>query len=267
MNEGHSSAAETFASRENILGVLISAIDMPQALSTIESWITTRDPHYVTVSPAHAVMDASRDPELRRIFNTSGMTTPDGMSIVWLLKLRGYHHVERVYGPDLMLETCQFGISRQWRHFFYGGEPAVAETLAEKLGSQFPGLQVAGTYTPPFRPLTLEEDEEIIKYINNAEADIIWVGLGSPKQEYWMAEHLGKINAPVMIGVGAAFDFLAGTKPQAPRWIQRSGLEWLFRFVNEPRRLWPRYRQYPRFFLLAVAQLIGLMKFDHSNDV
>jgi N-acetylglucosaminyldiphosphoundecaprenol N-acetyl-beta-D-mannosaminyltransferase len=163
-----------------------------------------------------------------------------------------------VYGPDLLLEACRFGLSLGWRHFFYGGEAGVAAALAAKLAGQYPGLRIAGIYSPPFRPLTEVEDQEVLRLINDSGADIVWVGLGSPKQEYWMAEHLGKLHAPVMIGVGAAFDFLSGQKPQAPRWIQRSGLEWLFRLATEPRRLWPRYRQYPKFVLLALGQLLGL---------
>jgi N-acetylglucosaminyldiphosphoundecaprenol N-acetyl-beta-D-mannosaminyltransferase len=247
--------------KENILGVQVSVINMDQALRTVDAWILERDSHYVTVTPAHSIMDAYQDHALRRIINASGMSTPDGMSIVWLLKLRGYSHVERVYGPDLLLEACRFGLSLGWRHFFYGGEAGVAAALASKQADQYPGLRIAGTYTPPFRPLTEVEDQEVLRLINDSGADIVWVGLGSPKQEYWMAEHLGQLHAPVMVGVGAAFDFLSGSKPQAPKWVQRSGLEWLFRFFTEPRRLWPRYRQYPKFVLLVAAQLLGLKSY------
>lgn len=250
--------------RANILGVLISPISMRQALETIASWIENRDPHYVTVTPAHAVMDAYEDSELRRIFNASGMTTPDGMAIVLLLKLRGYRRVSRVYGPDLMLETCRAGLETGYRHFLYGGAEGVADALAGKLCTRFAGLAVVGTYAPPFRDLTEAEDRSIVNRINSARPDIVWVGLSTPKQERWMAAHLGRIEAPVMIGVGAAFDFLSGTKPQAPRWMQRSGLEWLFRLATEPRRLWPRYRQYPQFVFLAAAQLLGLKRFPEA---
>jgi N-acetylglucosaminyldiphosphoundecaprenol N-acetyl-beta-D-mannosaminyltransferase len=206
-------------------------------------------------------MDAYRDPELRRIFNASGMTTPDGMAIVWLLRLQGHRRVSRVYGPDLMLEVCRAGVAKGYRHFLYGGDEGVANRLAQALVERFPGLRIAGTHTPPFRALTDDEDLQVIAKINASGADIVWVGLSTPKQEWWMAGHLGKIDAPVMVGVGAAFDFLSGRKPQAPLWIQRSGLEWLFRLATEPRRLWPRYRQYPLFVVLAVAQLLGLKRF------
>jgi len=250
--------------RVNVLGVRVSAIQMADALAAIDHWIQTRTPQYVTVTPAHAVMDADRDPELRRIFNQSGMTTPDGMAIVWLLRLRGHREVERVYGPDVMLATCRAGMQRGYRHYLYGGGDGVADLLARRLGEECPGLLIVGTHTPPFRELTEDEDASVVDLINSAQPDIVWVGLSTPKQERWMAAHRGRIIAPVMIGVGAAFDFLSGTKPQAPRWMRRSGLEWLFRFATEPRRLWPRYRQYPRFVLLALAQLLGLRQYPDA---
>jgi N-acetylglucosaminyldiphosphoundecaprenol N-acetyl-beta-D-mannosaminyltransferase len=206
-------------------------------------------------------MDAYYDDGFRRILNSSGLTTPDGMSVVWILKLLGQKEVGRVYGPDLMLALCKYGVEKKYRHYLYGGEPGVAEALASQLTDMFDGLQIAGIHSPPFRKLTNEEDQETIEKINAAKPDIVWVGLSSPKQEYWMAEHLERINVPVMIGVGAAFDFLSGSKPQAPGWMQRSGLEWLFRFLTEPRRLWPRYRQYPLFVWLVLLQIFGLKEF------
>ncbi len=242
--------------RERILGVSISALNLDVAVCRINAWIQARDPQYVCVTPAHGVMDARSDPELLEIFNNSGMTTPDGMSIVWILKLLGHRHVARVYGPDLMLATCEAGVERGWRHFLYGGQEGVAEALAEALGRRFPGIEIAGTWTPPFRPLTPEEDEAVIRKIRDSGADIVWVGISTPKQERWMAAHVGRVGAPVLIGVGAAFDFLSGGKRQAPRWIQRAGIEWLFRFVHEPRRLWPRYSRYPLFALLVGRQLV-----------
>jgi N-acetylglucosaminyldiphosphoundecaprenol N-acetyl-beta-D-mannosaminyltransferase len=246
----------------SILGVMMSPINMQQALKTIGAWIAAHESHYVTVTPAHAVMDAFKDPGLRRVFNASGMTTPDGMSIVWVLRLRGHRQVSRVYGPDLMLEVCQAGLALGYRHFLYGGGGGVASALAEKLRARLPGLHIVGTCTPPFRDLTEDEDQGVVESINAARPDIVWVGLSTPKQERWMAAHLGRINAPVLIGVGAAFDFLSGTKPQAPHWIQRSGLEWLFRLATEPRRLWRRYAQYPLFGLLVAAESLGLLRVD-----
>jgi N-acetylglucosaminyldiphosphoundecaprenol N-acetyl-beta-D-mannosaminyltransferase len=245
----------------NILGVLVSPIAMDDARRAIEGWVANRTMTYVTVTPAHAVMDASRDPELRRIFNASGLTTPDGMAIVWILRLRGYRKVERVYGADLMLEVCRDGLEKGYRHFLLGGEEGVADALRRSLMVRFPGIQVTGTLTPAFGPISEQEDRVAVERVNGARPDIVWVGLGTPKQERWMAAHLGRLTAPVMIGVGAAFDFLSGRKPQAPHWMQRIGMEWFFRLATEPRRLWPRYRQYPRFALLALAQLTGLRRF------
>lgn len=242
----------------NVLGVGIGAVSMAHTLDAIEGWIERRERNYVCVTPAHAVMQARRDPEFRRILNRSGLTTPDGMSIVWLLRLHGHRHVERVYGPDLMLTVCEAGLAKGYRHFLYGGAPGVAGELGARLQTRFPGLRIVGAITPPFGPPTPEEEAQAIAEIDSSHADIVWVGLSTPKQEHWMAAHVGRLSAPVLIGVGAAFDFLSGRKPQAPRWMQRSGLEWLFRLATEPRRLWPRYRQYPLFVLLAAAQILGL---------
>ncbi len=190
------------------------------------------------------------------------MTTPDGMPLVWLSRLHGRRHVSRVYGPDLLIAVCQESIRAGYRHFFYGGAEGVPEALAAALLRRFPGLVVAGTYSPPFRPLTPEEDEQIVAMIDRARPDIVWVGLGAPKQEYWMAEHVGRLEAPVMVGVGAAFDFHSGRKKQAPRWMQRSGLEWLFRLLTEPRRLWRRYLiNNPLFLWLVALQLLGLRRY------
>jgi N-acetylglucosaminyldiphosphoundecaprenol N-acetyl-beta-D-mannosaminyltransferase len=244
--------------RVNILGVGVSAITMAMALRTIEEWITLRVPHYVCVTSVHGVMESQRDASLRQIHNRAGMVTPDGMPLVWLSRLMGFRRVERVYGPDLMLAACERSTELGHRHFFYGGGPGVAERLAARLQVRFPGLKLAGTCSPPFRPLTPEEDRAVVERINAALPDIVWVGLSTPKQERWMASHIGRLQAPVLIGVGAAFDFHAGLKQQAPRWVQRSGLEWLFRLVMEPRRLWRRYLiNNPGFLMLILLQALG----------
>jgi N-acetylglucosaminyldiphosphoundecaprenol N-acetyl-beta-D-mannosaminyltransferase len=246
--------------RFDLLGVNISAIHMGQAVSAIESWISEKQPHYVCVTPAHAVMDCFDNPGLRAIYNASGMTTPDGMAVVWWLRWHGQRQVERVYGPDLVLAVCQRSLETGWRHYFYGGGPGVAVDLGRSLQARFPGLQVAGVYSPPFGPLSADEDRAITAQIVASKADIVWVGLGAPRQEVWMSEHAGWVGAPVLVGVGAAFDFLSGHKRQAPRWIQRRGLEWLFRLVSEPRRLWRRYvLGYPRFVVLAGLQALREM--------
>ena len=250
------------APRLNILGVGVNALTLEDAVVTIGDTIESRLREYVCVVPAHSVMDCVRDPSLRQVFNGAGMCTPDGMAIVWLLKLHGHRRVSRVYGPDLMLAVCERSIAAGWRHFFLGGAAGVADELVLHLDNRYPGLRVAGTLSPPFRQLSATEDDELVALINASRPDIVWVGLGSPKQERWMAAHAGKISAPVMIGVGAAFDFLSGHKVQAPRWMRQSGLEWLFRWAEEPLRLFPRYVRYPLFAALVAAQAVGLNRYD-----
>jgi N-acetylglucosaminyldiphosphoundecaprenol N-acetyl-beta-D-mannosaminyltransferase len=249
--------------RVNLLGVGVSAIDMTQALTQITDWIRRGEQHHVCVTGVHGIMESQRDETLREIHNQAGMVTPDGMPLVWFCRLRGKAHVTRVYGPDLMLACCQRSVALGWRHYFYGGGEGVAPLLAERLGGRFPGLNVAGVYSPPFRPLTPDEDQAVVDRINAAGPDIVWVGLSTPKQERWMAAHRGHLLAPVLIGCGAAFDFHAGLKAQAPRWIQQVGLEWLFRLATEPRRLWRRYlRNNPAFVWRVLLQSTGIARYD-----
>jgi N-acetylglucosaminyldiphosphoundecaprenol N-acetyl-beta-D-mannosaminyltransferase len=244
--------------RVNILGVGVSAINMTQALDTIDGWISQRDRHYVCITGVHGVMESQRDERLRQIHNQAGLVTPDGMPLAWLSRWKRFPWVERVCGSDLMLAVCRQSLVKGYRHYFYGGAKGVPEKLADRLIRCFPGLQVAGLYSPPYRTLTKDEDERVIRTINDAKPDIVWVGLSTPKQEYWMSEHLGRIGAAVMVGVGAAFDFHAGLKKRAPRWMQRCGLEWCFRLITEPRRLWRRYLiNNPWFLWLILCQALG----------
>jgi len=193
-------------------------------------------------------MESQRDPELLDIHNRSGLTTPDGMPMVWAGRRAGLSGIERVYGPDLMLAVCERSVQEGWSHYFYGGKEGVAEQLAERLSTLFQGLKVVGTYSPPFRALTADESDEIVDMINTAAPDIVWVGLSTPKQEHWMAGHVDRLSASALLGVGAAFDIHAGLLPQAPAWMQRYGFEWFYRLVKEPRRLWRRYlRNNPAF--------------------
>ena len=249
--------------RGNILGVHVNAIRMSDALDALSSWIETRQPHYVCVTPAYSVLQGHDDLDLRRIYNTSGLTTPDGAPVTWILQWKGFKHVERVYGPDLMAAVCGCSVEHCWTHYFYGGSPAVLDRLQERLHQRYPGIRIAGMDAPPFRPLTPEEDEEGVERIRAAAPDILWIGLGAPRQDRWMAEHIDRLNGPVLVGVGAAFDFLSGQKPQAPKWMQRNGLEWIFRLASEPGRLWRRYLLgNPRFIWLVFLQAIGVLKFD-----
>jgi N-acetylglucosaminyldiphosphoundecaprenol N-acetyl-beta-D-mannosaminyltransferase len=253
--------------RTNILGVGVSAINMGLALQQIEVWVTRAERQYVCVANVHTITESQRDQRLQSINNLAGMVTPDGMPLVWLSRMKGHPFVERVYGPDLLQAACERSLKTGWQHFFLGGASGVADRLAERFIMRYPGLKIAGTESPPFRGVTHDEDEALIAEINAAGPDILWVGLGAPKQEYWMAEHLGRVSVPVMIGVGAAFDFHTGTKRQAPYWMQRTGFEWLYRLVREPRRLWRRYLVYnPLFIYMVFLHLTGLKQFPLNQN-
>jgi len=252
--------------RSNILGVGVSAINIAVAMQVMDQWIEARTPNYVCVTGVHGVMESQSDPALRQIHNKAGLVTPDGMPLVWLSRVMGQHDVDRVYGPDLMLAYCQHSVEKGYRHFLYGSSPAVLAQLESNLRRQFPGIMIVGVISPPFRALTAEEDQATVDEINGAAPDIVWVGLSTPKQELWMAAHVKRLDAPVLVGVGAAFDFHAGSKQQAPYWMQRSGLEWLFRLVTEPRRLWRRYLyNNPRFILSVCLQLSGLRHYSMQS--
>jgi N-acetylglucosaminyldiphosphoundecaprenol N-acetyl-beta-D-mannosaminyltransferase len=248
--------------RIDVLGVGISAINMDQAVAELARWVDDGEQHYVCVTGVHGVMESQSDRELLEIHNRSGLTTPDGMPMVWAGKRAGADAMSRVYGPDLMLEICARSAEQGWRHFFYGGKEGVPELLARKLQERFEGLEVVGTYSPPFRPLTGAESDEIATMINKADPHFVWVGLSTPKQERWMDANIGRLQAPAVLGVGAAFDIHAGLLPQAPGWMQQRGLEWLYRLIKEPRRLWKRYLgNNPRFVLKVLRRpprLVGV---------
>ncbi len=227
--------------RVDVLGVGVSTINQDMALDEVTRWIETGERHYVCVTGVHGVMESQRDPELKAIHNASGLTTPDGMPMVWAGHKAGAAWMDRVYGPDLMLNVLTRAAERGWSSFLYGGKDGVPELLARKLAERIPGVTIAGSHSPPFRPLTEAEDAAIVDRINDSGAQLVWVGLSTPKQERWMAAHRERLTAPALFGVGAAFDFHAGLVPQAPPWMQRNGLEWLYRLTKEPKRLWRRY--------------------------
>jgi N-acetylglucosaminyldiphosphoundecaprenol N-acetyl-beta-D-mannosaminyltransferase len=240
--------------RVDVLGVGISCTDIPGVVDCISEWIADREGHYVCVTGMHGVMESRDDSELREIHNRSGLTTPDGMPMVWASRWAGIRQARRVYGPDLMAAVMERGTAHGWRSYFLGGAPGVADQFAARIRSKNPDVQIVGCYSLPFRALSPAEDAALVDELNRAQPDIIWVGLGTPKQERWMASHLHLVAAPVLVGVGAAFDFGAGTVRQAPRWMQRSGFEWLFRLAMEPRRLWRRYVYNIPRFLVALAR-------------
>lgn len=250
------------ADRVNVLGVGISVLNLRTAVAAMADAIAVRRKGYICVTGVHGVMEAQGDAGFKAILNRAFLCTPDGMPMVWAGKLNRYREMNRVYGPDLMLDVCSWSESSGARHFFYGGADGVADLLVQKLRARFPKLQVAGTYTPPFRPLTADEDHQLQDLIRTSKPDILWVGLSTPKQERFMAEYLAKLDVTLMVGVGAAFDFHSGRVKQAPYWMQRSGLEWFYRLCSEPRRLAKRYlRNNPLFVLKFTAQRLGLKKY------
>jgi len=247
----------------NVLGVGVSAVNMTTARAHIGGWIRDGRTEYVCVTGVHGVMESQRQEDVKRIHNRAGLVVPDGMPLVWLLKLAGHCYVTRVYGPDLMLAVFADTVATRATHFLYGSSETVLANLQRNLTRRFPNVTIVGALSPPFRALTESEDQEIVERINQSNPDIIWVGLSTPKQERWMAEHRDRLKAPVLIGVGAAFDFHAGLKAQAPRFLQKLGLEWLFRLCTEPRRLWRRYlMNNPAFVALICAQATGLKSYS-----
>ncbi|MGH6675126.1 MAG: WecB/TagA/CpsF family glycosyltransferase [Xanthobacteraceae bacterium] len=245
--------------RVNILGVGVMSMDMARVVATLDRWRDEGRRHYVCCVCVDGIVTAQRDEEIRRTLNHAGLAIQDGMPLVWWSRAAGYGEARRVTAPDLVDAMCALGAERGHRHFFYGATPEVLERMVARLSGRFPGLIVAGHRAPPFRPVTEEEDAADVAAINAAQPDYVWVGMGMPKQEKWMASHVGRISATALLGVGAAFDWHAGTKPRAPVWMQRSGLEWLFRLAREPRRLARRYLAGNSIFLaLALQQALGL---------
>jgi N-acetylglucosaminyldiphosphoundecaprenol N-acetyl-beta-D-mannosaminyltransferase len=251
------------ASRMNILGVGISTIDMGDALKLSDALIRSEKRSYICVTDVHTVIEAQSDSALRSILNRSFLTTPDGVPLVWVGRLLGHRRVRRVYGPDFLMEMCKVSGERKYRHFFFGGKPGVAQRLAAKLMKRFPGLEIVGVYTPPFRPLSSDEERQLEQMVKEAQPDILWVGLGSPKQERFMAQFCGRLDAKLMVGVGAAFDIHSGAVKEAPQWIKNLGLQWLHRLAQEPRRLWKRYSICIPSFIWGVSlQVLGLRRFS-----
>ncbi len=239
------------------LGIRVDAVQIPDVVRTMQDWISERRAlRFIAATGMHGVTEAQKDEHLLKVLNSADLVVPDGMPLVWLARRRGIPLERRVYGPELMETFCR-DTGGSYRHFLYGGSPGVAEKLSHVMQDRF-GVKVAGILCPPFRPLAPEEDKEVIEVINRSEADIIWIGLSTPKQESWMYEHRESLKVPVAVGVGAAFDFLSGTKTSAPRWMQENGLEWLFRLIKEPRRLWPRYLfGGSRFIYLVARESLG----------
>jgi N-acetylglucosaminyldiphosphoundecaprenol N-acetyl-beta-D-mannosaminyltransferase len=247
--------------RLDVLGVEVSAADIPIAIEEIDRWVRQGHRSYVTLTGVHGVMESVRNEAVRRVHNAAGLVLPDGMPLVWLLWHGGFEFADRVCGPDLMPAIFDHSQQTGYRHFLYGAAPRTLELLKGNLERKFPAAEIVGAHAPPFRPAGADEDDAVIEAINASAADIIWVGLSTPKQELWMARHRHRLSATVLIGVGGAFEFHAALVRRAPRWLQRSGLEWAFRIAMEPRRLAKRYlRTNPGFLALLAAQKLGLSR-------
>jgi N-acetylglucosaminyldiphosphoundecaprenol N-acetyl-beta-D-mannosaminyltransferase len=242
-----------------VLGVPVHAVQIPGVVSQIQRWIQSGNRgRYIAVTGMHGIAESRADVDLRRALDSADLVVPDGMPLVWLGRWHRYPLKRRVYGPELMETFCR-ETGSSYRHFFYGGGPGIAERLSDSLRKRY-GIVVAGTYSPPFRPLTDEEQRKVVSYVENVSPNVLWVGLSTPKQEKWMHYNRHQLSVQVMLGVGAAFDFNCGNTPQAPVWMQESGLEWLFRLLTEPERLWRRYLvSIPKAAGLICLELVGLL--------
>jgi N-acetylglucosaminyldiphosphoundecaprenol N-acetyl-beta-D-mannosaminyltransferase len=243
----------------DVLGVPLGLTDYNRTLDWIDATVSARGRGYICVCNVHTLMASAEDPDLLSALLASSINVPDGQPLVWALNLLGHPLSDRVYGPELMARSCERGAETGQRLYLYGGRNQGALVqLALNLRQRYPGVKIVGGYSPPHRPLSPEERRAVIKEINGSQADVAWIGIGVPKQEKWMAEMRAELETPVLIGVGAAFDFHAGLVPQAPAQIQELGLEWAYRFAHEPRRLWRRYLRYnPRFVLAFMRQLVA----------
>jgi N-acetylglucosaminyldiphosphoundecaprenol N-acetyl-beta-D-mannosaminyltransferase len=245
----------------HILGMRVDKTSYTHASGLICDWAKASSSRYVCVATVNNVMESFDSRDFCTVMNEADLVTPDGMPLVWGLMLLGRRDATRVYGPDLTPQILAEAERLNIPVGFYGGSNSTLARLLKVISDRFPALEVAYSYSPPFRPLSPEEDEMVVSGINSSGAKILFIGLNTPKQDFWMAAHRNRV-ASVMVGVGAAFDFLSGSKPQAPRWMMRIGFEWLFRLITEPKRLWRRYLKHnPRFVALFGLQLLGLRKF------
>jgi N-acetylglucosaminyldiphosphoundecaprenol N-acetyl-beta-D-mannosaminyltransferase len=251
----------------NVLGVRVSAVNMNLSVLLADRWISLGKPGYACVIAVHSVMEAQNDPSYLRILNNAVLNLPDGMPMTWVGRFQGHLEMDRVFGPDFMSELCNLSVKRGYRHFLYGGKPGVVEQLRAALEMRFPGLQIAGTCTPPFRELNTQEEMELISQVRALKPDILWVGLGAPKQERFMAHYLEHLQVPLMVGVGAAFDFHTGRIRDCSDWIKRAGFQWLHRLMQDPRRLSRRYLYANPAFLWHIAwQLSNLRSLRGSRN-
>jgi N-acetylglucosaminyldiphosphoundecaprenol N-acetyl-beta-D-mannosaminyltransferase len=247
-----------------ILGVRVDMVQIPDVVDAMSRWIEYRKGtcHQVVNTGMHGIMVAHRDPDFKKILNSCDLFFPDGISVIWVARLRGYTLRKKKTGPELLREFCKMASQRGYSNYFYGDTPETLRLMAENFKREFPELKIAGSYSPPFRSITAEEDDEIVRSINSSGADVLWVGLGCPKQERWIFDHKDRLNVPVAAGVGAYFKFHSGQVKRAPAWIGNLGLEWLWRLATEPRRIWRRVLvDGPQFLSHAMLELSGLKKY------
>jgi N-acetylglucosaminyldiphosphoundecaprenol N-acetyl-beta-D-mannosaminyltransferase len=251
----------------SVVSVPLALTDYEEMLDWIDAMVGAGGRGYVCVCNVHTVMASQEDGELRRALISSSINVPDGQPLVWAINSLGHSLAGRVYGPELMARSFARAANGSQRLYLYGGRNQGALVqLALNLRQRYPGVKIVGGYSPPHRPLTEEEEAAVIDEINRSRADVVWIGIGVPKQEKWMVKMRERLNAPVLIGVGAAFDFHAGLVPQAPRWLQQAGLEWAYRLSREPRRLWRRYLRYnPRFVAAFGRQLIAHWRAERQH--
>jgi N-acetylglucosaminyldiphosphoundecaprenol N-acetyl-beta-D-mannosaminyltransferase len=243
----------------NVLGVGVDAVDIQSAALLLGEQIRNGAKGYVCLTGVHGIMEAQRDPSVKSIFADALLVAPDGMPTVWIGRLQGFTTIQRVFGPDLMIDIMGRAEFRNCVHFFFGGEPGVAESLRDEMLRRFPWVQITGTYSPPFRPMTAMEERALKAKVRSLRPDIIWVGLSTPKQERFMARYLPMLDTKLMIGVGAAFLFHTGAIKDSPNWVKQAGLQWLHRLLQEPARLWKRYLlNNSSFVFCALLQFVGL---------
>jgi N-acetylglucosaminyldiphosphoundecaprenol N-acetyl-beta-D-mannosaminyltransferase len=257
-----SPAADFVHDYADVLGVRVSALDLKRAVELADRWVAAGRPGYACLTGVHGVMEAQSDGELCRILNHAVINAPDGMPMTWMGRLQGFREMNRVFGPDFMTEMCHLSVDRGYRHFLYGGEPGVGDQLSQTLQRRFAGIRIVGTYTPPFGSLSREEEEQVLSRVREARPDILWVGLSTPKQERFMAQYVNRLQVPLLVGVGAAFDYHTGRIRDCADWIKRSGLQWLHRLMQDPRRLGRRYlRNNPAFLWHVAWQISGLREY------
>lgn len=268
LSEVVSIAAPATAERVNVLGVAIHPLDMESATATIQSSLLCRVKGYICLVGVHGVMEAQHNPELRAVFANALLVSPDGMPTVWMGRLQGFKQIQRVSGPDMMIEVMRRPEFAGYTHFLCGGDYGVAEDLSVHLSARFPAVQIVGTYTPPFRPMLPDEEAELQELVHVTRPDIVWVGLSTPKQDLFMAQYLPLLDTTLMIGVGAAFLFHTGRIHDSPQWVKRAGLQWLHRLIQEPTRLWKRYLfANSRFIAKILLQLTGLKRYPADAGI